>query len=482
MHIKIFFKYIFVFNFYFISIFCLSFYSWIKSYYGTITFNQLYYHIAMGFNTDAIMGTDKYYLVSFKFDCIYLPFLLSLSIVFLKYLSSKKNIFIFNKFLSKIFSLLINKNYINFFFIFFILNLGYSLSFHKFIINQYKSDYIKKAYVDESYNNIQALEKKNLIVIYVESLEQNYKSLSKNEIISFDNQIYSNSVDNFYMEKGTEWTVAAIVASQCGIPILPIGLLKENDHLKLGKFLHKKKCLSDFLYKNNYENHFLLGHESKFGGLDIFLKSHKYKIHDKSNMFNDLKKLSTSWENGYHDNEVLEYSKRIILELINDNKKFNMSILTVETHYPGYTNAKCKKRSSNNYQNAMNCTLDSLNSFLIFIEKFKILETTNIVIMGDHLISAPDKFIRKNFGNKRSIFNKFYSKNEFIINRDVMNHFDLYPSLIEFAGFEIKNSKMALGYSILNNDIDLNTYKVNINQLNKNINNFSKKYLSFWGL
>ena len=64
----------------------------------------------------------------------------------------------------------------------------------------------------------------------------------------------------------------------------------------------------------------------------------------------------------------------------------------------------------------------------------------------------------------------------------VMNHFDLYPSLIEFAGFEIKNSKMALGYSILNNDIDLNIYKVNINQLNKNINNFSKKYLSFWGL
>ena len=93
----------------------------------------------------------------------------------------------------------------------------------------------------------------------------------------------------FIWKKGTEWTVAGIVASQCGIPILPIGLLKENDHLKLGKFLHKKTCVSDIFHKNNYENIFLLGHQSKFGGLDIFLESHNYKIYNKSNMFNNLK-------------------------------------------------------------------------------------------------------------------------------------------------------------------------------------------------
>ena len=131
-----------------------------------------------------------------------------------------------------------------------------------------------------------------------------------------------------------------------------------------------------------------------------------------------------------------------------------MSILTVDTHYPGYANAQCKKKSSNNYQNAMNCTIESLNNFLKFVEKFNILKTTNIVIMGDHLISAPDKFIRNNFKNKRSIFNKFYSKNKFSTNRNTMNHFDLYPSLVEFAGFQIKNSRMALGYSIFSDDLD----------------------------
>ena len=201
MHLKNIFKYLFLFIFYFVSFFCFSFYFWIKSYYGTITFNQLYYHIAMGLNKDAIMGTDKYYLVSFKFDCIFTPFLLSSFFLLLKYLSSKKNIFIFNNFLSKIFNLLIKKNYINFFLIFFILNLAHFLSFHDFLINQYKDDYIKKVYVDENIKNITALEKKNLIVIYVESLENNYKSLSGNEIKSFDKHIYSNSVDNFYMEK-----------------------------------------------------------------------------------------------------------------------------------------------------------------------------------------------------------------------------------------------------------------------------------------
>ena len=79
--------------------------------------------------------------------------------------------------------------------------------------------------------------------------------------------------------------------------------------------------------------------------------------------------------------------------------------------------------------------------------------------------------------NDRYIYNNFFVKDELKIMRDYMNHYDLFPSLLEAMNFRIHNrhGKVGLGYSIF---VDNPDYK----KISFLMKGSSKLYDKFWGL
>ena len=73
----------------------------------------------------------------------------------------------------------------------------------------------------------------------------------------------------------------------------------------------------------------------------------------------------------------------------------------------------------------------------------------------------------------------FISNNHFDLKRNYINHYDFYPTILDFMGFEFANNRLGLGYSGLKN-FDNNEYEDYIIKLNENIQNKSETYKNFY--
>ena len=91
--------------------------------------------------------------------------------------------------------------------------------------------------------------------------------------------------------------------------------------------------------------------------------------------------------------------------------------------------------------------------------------------MGDHLFMG-DIGVPK---NKRHIYNSFLTEENLVFQRELINVFDFFPTLINLTGLKIKNkaSQAGIGFSIFQENLD---YK----KLNFQLKNNSNLYKNFW--
>ncbi|MBX4389135.1 hypothetical protein K4H03_23960, partial [Mycobacterium tuberculosis] len=73
---------------------------------------------------------------------------------------------------------------------------------------------------------------------------------------------------------GTDYTIAGMVASQCGIPLF--APFEGNASASVSSFFPQNICLGDILKNSGYENYFVQGANLRFAGKDVFLKSHGF--------------------------------------------------------------------------------------------------------------------------------------------------------------------------------------------------------------
>ena len=344
------------------------------------------------------------------------------------------------------------------------------------------------------YPNVSSnLNKYNLVILYVESLENTFSDkniFGENLLKEIWDVKGGQSVKYFYQIPGAGYTLSSLVSTQCGIPMLTLGksFFDPTRLQGINKFLPNLNCLSDILYEHDYENIFITSDKLENSLTDKFLLSHKY-----SNLFglNKLIELGyetsknawhskKSWSGGAHDNILLGAAIDILKNRKKDkkNKNFFMTIMTLDTHSPsGYPNREClknflNKRNFNNYtiSESVKCTSIYVSKFINDFNKLE-LKNTKLVIVGDHLLMGKIEV------EDRYIYNKFFIDDKLKIERDDMNYYDLYPSLLEAMNFKINNDlgKVALGYSIFRKNQE---YK----KIYSMINGSSKLYDKFWGM
>lgn len=362
----------------------------------------------------------------------------------------------------------------------------------------YEDNYVNPATTQVTFPG----KKRNLVYIYLESMENTVASqqhggrMSQSAIpelekialdrnnVSFSHQS-TDILGGAMQAHGTSWTVAGITAQTGGVPLKNniLGSVDGNYMGNFDKFLPGSYMLGDILKREGYNQTFILGSKSSFGGRDKLFSQHgEYKIYDydyAKSVGKFPSEYMTWW--GYEDKKLFEYAKEELMDLSKQNKPFNFQLLTADTHFmDGFKDETCPEEFNRQYDNVHACSSKMVANFINWIKRQDFYKDTTIVISGDHL-GMQDTYYSDLISNQnytRTIYNAFinpvkYPEKQF--NRQFTS-FDMYPSTLSAMGANIEGDRLALGTDLFSSKKTLLEEMGDIEQFNSELKKRSKFY------
>lgn len=320
-------------------------------------------------------------------------------------------------------------------------------------------------YVDPAGVSITAEGKtKNLIYIYIESLETTYAStedggaqtenyipyLTKfaEENISFSDK---EKLGGFHSTNGTGVTVGALFGTTSGAAY-SLGTEADN-MLAQGKFMSGITNLGDILEEKGYTQEFLCGSDGDFGGRKTYFETHgNYKVFDlySAREAGYIPDDYYVWW-GYEDWRLYEIARDELSALAKEGKPFNFTMLTVDPHHlDGYICEKCGDEYENITANVMKCSDNLLHDFVTWVQEQDFYEDTVIVISGDHPRMDTSLVAGQTYYD-RTVYNCFInssSHGDFEEKNRVFTPMDMFPTVLSAMGFSIEGERLGLGTNL----------------------------------
>lgn len=322
---------------------------------------------------------------------------------------------------------------------------------------------------------------KDLIMIYVESLERTFENtelFGENLLEPLKNSP-GNKVEHFHAAPGTHWSMAGMAASQCSVPLKTFQAV----FFEKKEFLPSLLCVSDVLAKLNYQQFFLVGMKTEFQGMKNFYENHSFsQIWGRDHWISqgyDPKSL-TSWGNGLHDDDLLAEARKLIKKLKEDGRPFNIALMTADSHFTeGTPSTHCSEEDKKKgFKGAVKCTAKWVSEFLNWLKTEGYLNDTVVLVMGDHFFTeSPNQ--KRYFSGHRDVYFSLSSPGEPKFNRNMMTHFDVAPTLLQLLGVLSEESEQfGLGISLFSKSPK--NYESHYNSVIKEgILNSSKSYDAF---
>lgn len=342
-----------------------------------------------------------------------------------------------------------------------------SVKLDEYIINKSKqTDIYEKYYVDTNNVNVTLpKEKRNLIIIYLESMEASL--FSKENGGAFDNSIIpeleeiaknnlsfsnTNLLGGGYTLTSTSFTISSITASTTGTPV---NIKLFDGYTKEKPFMKNVKSLGNILSDNGYNLELIQGSEKEFGALDLYsIDNGDFKVFD-NNTAKEKGLVNQDYFEwwGIEDKKVLEFSKDELKELASSDKPFMMMLFTMDTHFKdGYQDKTCEKKYDEPLANAYSCSSKMVSEYLDWLKTQDFYSKTTIVLMGDHQVMQ-DSFYNDSKDYDRVIYNSFInsvkSGNNF--NRK-FSQYDMYPTILASIGANIPGNKLGFGVNLFSGE------------------------------
>ena len=328
------------------------------------------------------------------------------------------------------------------------------------------SDFIKDNYADPEKTAITFPEKKrNLIYIYLESVEMTYAdkksggALEYNCIPELTKLAMENDCFNGNNEKlngakvsfGATYTMGGMVAQSSGLPVVGgVG----NAASQQESFYPGATVLGDILKREGYNNELMVGSKVEFGGRGVYFGKHgDYKLFDYTYALKNKMLPSDDyyvwW--GFEDQKLFTFAKDELKDLASKGAPFNLTLLTVDSHFEdGYVCPLCKDEYGTQYANVMACSSRQLKEFIDWIKQQDFYENTTIVLNGDHLTMDKDflasidaQYDRRTF---TAIINSAVKPEENTARE--YNTLDLFPTTLAAMGCKIDGDRLGLGTNL----------------------------------
>lgn len=343
---------------------------------------------------------------------------------------------------------------------------GFYFGLFKYLYYQINTTNIFDYYINPKEVEIKfPTDKKNLIYIFVESLEMSDISIEQGglmkkslipdlEKIAKENTNFSNNdkLGGAVQVDGVGWTMGGMIAQTAGIPLKV--LVQGNHYDEYSSFLPGTYSLGEILQKNGYENYLMLGSDASFGGRKQYFEEHgNYQIYDyywarKKRLFRD--DYYEWW--GYEDSKLFSYAKERLQDISKKNTPFNFTILTADTHFPnGYIDKSCRNNLpfSKEYENSFFCSNRMIYDFIKWIMEQDFYKNTVIVISGDHL-TMQSSLYKTDDKEKRVVYNAFINSDTKTVNNKnrLFTTMDMYPTTLAAMGATISGDKLGLGTNL----------------------------------
>jgi phosphoglycerol transferase len=479
---------------YFAAFFLLYSAFWINQNFGEPSLEQILYHLQFGM--DGLVDTDAGIVRSFVRTCLFWPLGIALTLALIElalgyYLVYRLKTYLTHQSaanqmverIGKVVYWLINHRAPLYTFLGAFIYFGVQFSILTYVHQKFGRDYFAEHYLNPSKVTITATKPQNLVLIYVESLENSYRDehlFGKNLLKSVD-KIGGVSFNSYRQAPGTGWTIAGITATNCGLPLKSVTLYDGNDQgSNIKAFLPKAVCLGDVLHNNGYRNVYIGGDALAFSGKGKFFQDHHFdEVYGREELKGTLTKEQMNYW-GLYDDDLLVKIKAKLVSLHEQKQPFNLTFTTIDTHGPdGHFSPLCKKNGAKVFGDVVECTSNQVTDFINFMKKKGYLKDTNVVILGDHLAMYNPVHEALDKVQERHIYNQFISLKKVTKTRDDVLHFDMYPTILEFIGFHVEGGKLGLGYTA----ITPNAPQPSPNQfteMESDLLNESETYIDLW--
>ncbi|MBQ5709665.1 MAG: LTA synthase family protein, partial [Anaerotignum sp.] len=328
-------------------------------------------------------------------------------------------------------------------------------------------------YQDEYVDPLQAKitfpeEKRNLIYIFLESMENTYMSadvggaLDRNvmpeltalvqdeENINFS---HTDGIGGFHNMTGASWTIGAMVAHTSGIPLkVPIGV--DRNEYGQDSFLPGVNTITNVLQEAGYYQTLMVGSDANFGGRKPYFEQHglnrTFDIFTAREVGIVPPGYFVFW--GMEDMHLFDFAKQELLKIAEQEQPFNFTMLTVDTHRTnGYVCRKCIGLWGEQYENVISCSSKQVAEFVNWIKQQDFYENTTIIIAGDH-ITMDEGYIDRNVAEDydRTVYNCIINspvETEFEKNRQFVAA-DMFPTTLAAIGCEIEGERLGLGTNL----------------------------------
>ena len=307
--------------------------------------------------------------------------------------------------------------------------------------------------------------KRNLIYIMMESMEASFASkrdggmydvgltpelteMARNNL-SFSDQ--KDTLGGAFPIDGATWTMGAMFAQTSGLP-LKLGI-ELNSMDQYSAFFPGVTTLGDLLERAGYHNILMIGSDATFGGRRNYFTQHgNYEINDyvwaKENG-KIPKDYSVFW--GFEDRRLIEMVKEKLLEVSEEDVPFNLTMLTVDSHFPdGYRCELCEKTYDTDYKDAIACSSRQIAQLVAWIQQQDFYANTTVIVTGDHLSMSAE--MEKELGgySHRRVYNCFLNAAAAPakIQERVFTAMDMFPTTLAALGVQIEGDRLGIGTNL----------------------------------
>lgn len=318
-------------------------------------------------------------------------------------------------------------------------------------------------------------EKKNLVFIFMESMETSYgdkkhggfedKSLIPNlTTLAMNGETFTSDMTESwgaYSLPGSTCTAFATVAELSGMPFSVYEKANTN-------------TLGTILSDGGYRQVYILGSDASFGGKKGFFENRgKYTVMDYTYMKEHGKLKSDEYENwGYNDKKLFEFAEDEISTIAKTNDPFNVTILTSDTHTPGYVYAETGVTGTERYKTSIRESDRQIWDFISWMKQQSFYKNTVIVLVGDHPSMMP---IYKDVSAiKRTVYFTILNSDKIPERLDrAFSTYDIFPTVLSALGIDTPSKKLGIGTDLYSGEdtiIEQYGLKYVMNELSKRQN------------
>ena len=242
--------------------------------------------------------------------------------------------------------------------------------------------------------DVKAKRGKNLVLIILESTEQNYldEHLFPDLLPNLRNFYnHSQQFNNVSIASNATTTMGALYSIFTGSFLIPEHFTSGSVYALKPRIGIRFSSLSKILHHAGYHQYFVCGHSASLNGTGSFVHEQKFDTIWFGSEESASQEKSTEVEFSLRDHRVYEKAWEYFKHAANQNKPFNLTLLTFDAHgpyglydpstpaYPG----KCSEVHRNLF-NAMYASDVALGKFLKLLNEHPEGRNTCVVIVSDH--------------------------------------------------------------------------------------------------